>query len=146
MSVIGEFAARPLQAWLERFRSRHGLTGTSQPAAVPQPSTWDRGADQRLLLHVGCGQATLEHIAVPGFKASSWREIRLDADASVAPDIVGTMTEMPAVPGAAVDAVFSSHGIEHLYWHDGEVVLAFPRGEVPADAAERDRQALSRLG
>jgi predicted SAM-dependent methyltransferase len=124
MSFISEFAARCLQAWLERFRSRHGLTSVAQPAASMEPSPWARIADERLLLHVGCGQATIEHIAVAGFRESTWREIRLDADESVAPDIVGTMTEMPSVPTAAVDAVFSSHGIEHLYWHDVPRALA----------------------
>jgi len=123
MSFIGDFAARPLQVWLERFRMRHGLAGAAQPDAAVERSLWERNADQRLL-HVGCGQATLAHIAVPGFKAFPWREIRLDADASVDPDIVGTMTDMPAVPSAAVDAVFSSHGIEHLYWHDVPRALA----------------------
>ncbi len=34
---------------------------------------------------------------------------------------------------------------EHLYWLDGEVTLAFPRGEAPPDAAARDRDALARL-
>jgi ubiquinone/menaquinone biosynthesis C-methylase UbiE len=33
----------------------------------------------------------------------------------VSPDIVGTMTDMSAVPDASVDALFSSHNIEHLY-------------------------------
>lgn len=118
MSSIREFAARPLQAWLEHFRMRHGLVSAAQPAVSMEHSHWDRVAGERLLLHVGCGHATIEHIQVSGFRKSSWREIRLDADESVVPDIVGTMTEMPAVPTAAVDAVFSSHGIEHLYWHD----------------------------
>jgi hypothetical protein len=124
MSFIREFAARCLQAWLERFRLRHGLASVAKPAASIEPSPWERIADERLLLHVGCGQATIEHIAVAGFRKSTWREIRLDADESVAPDIVGTMTEMPTVPTAAVDAVFSSHGIEHLYWHDVPRALA----------------------
>ena len=34
---------------------------------------------------------------------------------------------------------------EHLYWLDGEVTLAFPRGEEAAGAAERDREAIERL-
>lgn len=118
MSFIREYAARCVQAWLERFRQRHSLTDDTQPIVTKDVSLWARIADERLLLHVGCGQATIEHIVVAGFRHSIWREIRLDADESVAPDIVGTMTEMPAVPTASVDAVFSSHGIEHLYWHD----------------------------
>jgi hypothetical protein len=124
MSFIREFAAGSLHAWLERFRLRHGLASVTQPVAMMEPSPWDRIADERLLLHVGCGQATIKHIAVPGFQQAIWREVRLDADESVAPDIVGTMTEMPSVPTAAVDAVFSSHGIEHLYWHDVPHALA----------------------
>jgi ubiquinone/menaquinone biosynthesis C-methylase UbiE len=28
------------------------------------------------------------------------------------------MTDMPTVASGSVDAVYSSHGIEHLYWHD----------------------------
>ena len=53
-----------------------------------------------------------------------WREIRLDADPSVAPDIVGTMVAMSAVPDGFADAMYSSHGIEHLYWHDVPSALA----------------------
>ena len=37
---------------------------------------------------------------------------------TVNPDIVGTMTDMSAVPDTSVDAIFSSHNIEHLYPHD----------------------------
>jgi predicted SAM-dependent methyltransferase len=118
MSSILEFATRPLQAWLEQFRLRHNLTSVAQPAASMESSRWTRAADAQLLLHVGCGHATIDHIEITGFRKPIWREIRLDADESVAPDIVGTMTEMSFVPTAAVDAVFSSHGIEHVYWHD----------------------------
>ena len=53
-----------------------------------------------------------------------WSEQRLDIDASVAPDIIGTMTEMSGVAHTSVDAVFSSHNIEHLYPHEVPVALA----------------------
>jgi serine/threonine-protein kinase len=49
----------------------------------------------------------------------------------------------------ALHAAGGAHGRvdpEHLYWHDGEVVLAFPRGDVVEGAADRDREALARLG
>jgi serine/threonine-protein kinase len=68
-----------------------------------------------------------------------------DEPRALSPGQVGRLSE--AIE--ALHAAGGAHGrvdLEHLYWHDGEVVLAFPRGEVPADAAERDRQALSRLG
>ena len=73
---------------------------------------------------MGCGSATLAVIPVAGFQGTNWRELRLDADASVQPDIAGSMTDMPAVASASVDAVFSSHGMEHLYWHDVPKALA----------------------
>lgn len=44
--------------------------------------------------------------------------MRLDIDAGVSPDIIGTMTDMSAVADASVDAIFSSHNIEHLYPHE----------------------------
>ena len=48
----------------------------------------------------------------------------LDIDASVNPDVIGSMTDMSAVETASVDAIFSSHNIEHLYPHEVPVALA----------------------
>jgi serine/threonine-protein kinase len=54
--------------------------------------------------------------------------------------------------GEALEALHAAGGAhgrvdrEHLYWHDGEVALAFPRGEAGEGAAEGDREALARLG
>lgn len=76
----------------------------------------------KIFLHVGCGKKR-KNQAGPGFQSDVWEEIRLDIDPSVSPDIVGTMTDMSAVADASVDAVFSSHNIEHLYPH--EVPVAF---------------------
>lgn len=74
-------------------------------------------------LHVGCGPKRKDQ-TTQGFAGDAWREVRLDIDASVAPDVVGTMTDMSAVPDGAVRAVFSSHNIEHLYPHEVPVALA----------------------
>ena len=111
--------------WLERFRRQRGLTtkpGTDDPSTADALVDWESATGQRSFLHVGCGGSTKEH-AAPGFRGDDWREIRLDMDASVAPDIVASMTDMAAVPDAAVDAIYSAHNIEHLYAH--EVPLAF---------------------
>lgn len=72
----------------------------------------------KVLLHVGCGTADLQNIPLKGFQQFGWHEVRLDGDASVQPDIVGSMVNMDTVPDEFADALFSSHGIEHLYWHD----------------------------
>jgi ubiquinone/menaquinone biosynthesis C-methylase UbiE len=53
-----------------------------------------------------------------------WSEIRLDIDPSVQPDVVGSMTDMSALSSGSVDAVFSSHNIEHLYPHEVPLALA----------------------
>jgi protein O-GlcNAc transferase len=79
---------------------------------------------ERVLLHVGCGHAHIAHIPLVGFQKPLWREVRFDADQSVFPDIVGTMVDMSAVPDGFADAIYSSHGIEHLYWHDVPFALA----------------------
>ena len=44
----------------------------------------------------------------------SCNQIRLDINPAAAPDLIGSMTDMAAVANASVQAVFSSHNIEHL--------------------------------
>ena len=74
-------------------------------------------------LHVGCGPKRKDR-TTPGFNSPDWTEIRLDIDARVQPDITGSMTDMAGVPSGSVDAVFSSHNIEHLYPHEVPIALA----------------------
>lgn len=48
----------------------------------------------------------------------------------------------------ALHAAQGAHGAiepDHLYWHDGEVTLAYPRRQAGKDAAERDSIAVARL-
>jgi predicted SAM-dependent methyltransferase len=73
-------------------------------------------------LHVGCGPKRKAQ-TTKGFNTPEWNEIRLDIDPSALPDVIGTMTDMSAVDSESVDAIYSSHNIEHLYPH--EVPLAF---------------------
>ncbi|WP_395827020.1 class I SAM-dependent methyltransferase [Elstera sp.] len=74
-------------------------------------------------IHVGCGPKRKDR-TTPGFNTPDWQEVRFDIDASVEPDITGTMTNMSAVPSGSMDALFSSHNIEHLYPHEVSVALA----------------------
>ena len=74
------------------------------------------------LLHIGCGPKRKDKTTA-AFNTPDWHEIRLDIDPSVQPDVIGTMTDMAAVASESVDAIFSSHNIEHLYPH--EVPQAF---------------------
>jgi ubiquinone/menaquinone biosynthesis C-methylase UbiE len=75
------------------------------------------------LLHVGCGPKRKDR-TTHGFSQPHWSEIRLDIDPTVHPDVVGTMTDMRSVTQASVDAVFSSHNIEHLYPHEVPLALS----------------------
>lgn len=76
----------------------------------------------RTFLHVGCGPQR-KTATTRGFNTDEWRELRLDIDEGVKPDIIGTMTDMSRVPDGAVDAIFSSHNIEHLYPHEVPLAL-----------------------
>jgi len=76
----------------------------------------------KTFLHVGCGPKHKDK-TTRGFNTPDWDELRLDIDASVKPDIIGSMTCMDSVPNASVDAIFSSHNIEHLYPHEVGVAL-----------------------
>ncbi len=76
----------------------------------------------KTFLHVGCGSKNKEH-TTPEFNTDKWRELRLDINEAANPDIVGTMTEMSGVADSSVDAVFSSHNLEHLYAHDVPIAL-----------------------
>jgi hypothetical protein len=75
------------------------------------------------LLHVGCGAARIQQ-TTPGFNNGSWSEIRIDINGLNSPDIIGSMTDMSAVHSGSVDAIFSSHNIEHLYPHEVQIALA----------------------
>jgi hypothetical protein len=74
------------------------------------------------LLHIGCGPKRKAQTTA-GFNTTEWSEIRLDIDPAVTPDVIGTMTDMNAVASASVDAIFSSHNIEHLYPHEVPLAL-----------------------
>jgi SAM-dependent methyltransferase len=76
----------------------------------------------KTLLHVGCGPKSKDELK--GFDSGEWQEIRFDIDPAVSPDIVGTLTDMSGVKSESMDAVFSSHNIEHLFPHEVPVALS----------------------
>ena len=86
--------------------------------AAPTTSTTAASAVEELVvLHVGCGPAGGTGLH-PAFSGPNWREVRLDIDPAVAPDIVGSLTDLSMIADAEVDAVWSSHNLEHLEAHD----------------------------
>ncbi|NKE45040.1 class I SAM-dependent methyltransferase [Roseomonas frigidaquae] len=88
------------------------------------PSSRPGALSSRLVLHVGCGAAAPDKLPAHFFPAGEWREIRLDIDPDVAPDVLASITDMEAVADASVDAVWSSHNLEHLFPHEVPLALA----------------------
>jgi SAM-dependent methyltransferase len=116
---IGEMLAQ-LRARSENERLLPS-TETNQPPSVAEISA---GEQRRMadVLHVGCG------VKDPGklptvFRETGWRELRLDIDPEVRPDFVASITDMRVITDGAVDAVYSSHNIEHLYPHEVPLAL-----------------------
>ena len=72
-------------------------------------------------LHVGCGPQNKS--GLKGFKSDEWKEIRFDIDENVNPDIQGSLTDMSLVDSSSVDAIFSSHNIEHIFAHEVPIAL-----------------------
>ena len=72
--------------------------------------------DAKKFLHVGCGGQT--KVGLKGFNTDAWQEIRFDIDPNVKPDILGTLTDMSQVASGSMQAIFSSHNIEHIYPHE----------------------------
>lgn len=92
---------------------------TARPArtANAEPAT------TRTVLHVGCG------VQKPGrlhamFRTPGWQELRLDLNPDARPDFVASLTDMGVVDGASMDAVYSSHNLEHLFPHEVPLALA----------------------
>ena len=77
---------------------------------------------KKKVLHVGCGPYSPEKLPQI-FRGSEWEEVRLDIDEKVKPDIVSSMTDMPMVEQGSMDALFSSHNVEHLYRHQVQTAL-----------------------
>jgi SAM-dependent methyltransferase len=74
----------------------------------------------RRLLHVGCGTKNIKNL--PAYFQQGWQELRYDIDSKVKPDLIGSITELAALPDGGVNAIWSSHNLEHL--NSFEVPLA----------------------
>lgn len=78
--------------------------------------------NRKILLHVGCGVYN-PHLLPQQFQSDDWIEIRLDIDPNVKPDIIGTITDLNIIPDHSVDAVYSSHNLEHIYNFEVPIAL-----------------------
>jgi SAM-dependent methyltransferase len=80
-------------------------------------------AKARRVLNIGSGPKSIRKPNAI-FDPAGWREIRMDLDPAVKPDVVGSMTDMRAHFGArGFDAIWSSHSLEHLHSHEIPIAL-----------------------
>ncbi len=71
----------------------------------------------KTVLNVGCGTCPI-HSQFEG-----WKEVRLDIDPAGKPDIVSDIKCLE-VGSEQYDAVYSSHNLEHLYYHEVPIALS----------------------
>jgi predicted SAM-dependent methyltransferase len=81
-----------------------------------------RGGTRRVL-NTGCGSYAPERLHA-AFRNADWKEIRLDIDQRVQPDIVGSITDLSKVESASFDAIWCSHNLEHLHTYEIPTALA----------------------
>jgi len=74
-----------------------------------------------VLLNAGCGPR--DEAALPAY-FQGWRQIRVDVNRDVEPDLVAGITDLSAIGDGVVDAVWSAHCVEHLFAHEVPVALA----------------------
>ena len=81
-----------------------------------------REAGKKVVLHVGCGVRNPEKLH-RRFRNGEWTECRLDINPQVKPDVVASITDMHMIESDSVEAVWSSHNLEHLFAHEVPVAL-----------------------
>jgi Predicted O-linked N-acetylglucosamine transferase, SPINDLY family len=76
------------------------------------------------VLHIGPGHKNNGASLPKGFQTADWQEVRYDIDPNNEPDLIGDMLNMQAVATGSMDAIYSSHNIEHIYPHQVAQFLA----------------------
>ncbi len=99
------------------------------PAPSPPLSQDTAAVTQPVFVNAGCGALNSTWLP-PLFQ--NWRQLRVDVDESVHPDVCASITDLSAIPDQTVHAVWSTHCLEHLYAHEVPKALSeFRRILVP---------------
>lgn len=82
-----------------------------------EPATGLRTVGKKIVLNVGCGYSSPQNLHAR-FHSSDWHELRIDIDPAVQPDFVCSITALTPIASVSVDAVWSSHNLEHIHRHE----------------------------
>jgi len=96
--------------------------GASSAYEADSPTSHEAAAWPRIVLNVGCGYRSNRGLP-SSFQSGEWREVRLDINPDVNPDVLCSMIDMNPVATGSVDAIWSSHNLEHLHRHEVPVAL-----------------------
>lgn len=76
---------------------------------------------QSVIINAGCGPRGGGRLPA---LFDDWKQVRVDVDPAVEPDLVASVTDLSAIPSGSADAVWSAHCIEHLYAHEVSSAIA----------------------
>ena len=76
----------------------------------------------KTFLHVGPG-INYKDNTTNVFNTETWKEVRLDINEDVEPDILASMTNLDIIDDNSYDAVYSAHNIEHVFPHEVDDVF-----------------------
>ena len=103
---------------LKNNLSAKAVTMTKKRAhATSSPPPWQAGDNQKVFLNLGSGNG--DPAGLPRmFQGEQWQQVRIDIDPDMKPDIVTSSADLSMIPNGQIDAIWSSHSLEHLDFHD----------------------------
>ena len=74
-----------------------------------------------VFINAGCGSP--QNSRLPVF-FRKWRQVRVDVDPGMQPDVVANIADLSVIPDGTADAVWSAHCVEHLFAYQVPMALA----------------------
>lgn len=90
---------------------------------IPTAAETATSVGRKIVVNAGCGYPSRQNLNAR-FHGPEWREIRIDIDPAVLPDFVCSVTALTPIASESVDAVWSSHNLEHIHRHEVPIALS----------------------